>query len=60
MLASFIFIGQSEIWLFLEGQHPGVAASLFYIYNCDLAKIKQSSATQTTTQSYTWSKQAYS
>ena len=30
------------------------------IYNCDLAKIKQSSATQTTTQSYTCNKQAYS
>uniref|UniRef100_A0A8K9ULN3 TBC1 domain family member 31 n=1 Tax=Oncorhynchus mykiss TaxID=8022 RepID=A0A8K9ULN3_ONCMY len=28
----------------------------FLFYNCDLAKIKQSSSTDTTTQSYTWSK----
>ena len=30
------------------------------IYNCDLAKIKQSSLKHTTTQSYSWSKHTYS
>ena len=29
----------------------------FLIYNCELAKIKQSSVTKTTTQSSTWNKQ---